>query len=186
MLNVLVSGYSYEYTVPVIHRLEENGEISVKLWIYGDQKDELKIYHKDKIWWWDIVFGAWCNSDRYLSQAEQDYLTPKFHLFEQQIVREKLFELDSAYEIRNVIFKFVYYFKSQIQLNNIDLVLFDDIPHGAYNLILYYVAKMLKISISKLIIVISLILSFKINLLQLKKLYQKNACFYTDLKILYF
>lgn len=147
MINTLVSGFYMPYTAPAIEKLNKDGIIDLKLWIYGDSQASECIHYENKVWWWDIVFGPWYNMETSLSEEQQNYLFPKFHLFEQQLVREKLFELDSAYEIRNIIFKLIYYFKHQIEANQIQLLLLTDVPHGAYDYLLYHVAKMMGVRV---------------------------------------
>lgn len=143
MKNVLVSGFYQDYLLDAIVNLEKDEVISVKKWIVGDQ--ESPVDHLNRVWWWDIVYKEEFASNVGLNEQETDYLMARYHFFEQQIVREKIFELDTSNEIHNIIFKFIYYFKSIIVSSAVDTVLFSDVPHGAYDVILYYVAKMMKI-----------------------------------------
>lgn len=144
MKKTLVSGFYLDFLIEPIDKLESDGIIDIKKWIVGS--DDTKVMHKNKVWWWDIVFDVkYPEQTRILSDEEINYLLPKFEIFQQHIVREKIFEFYSLYEIKNIIYKFIYYFKYTILSKKIDTVLFSDVPHGAYDLILYYVAKMLKV-----------------------------------------
>lgn len=144
MKNAFVTGFDLDFLIEPIYKLESDNIINIIKWIVGG--DNTKVLHKNKIWWWDIVFDVkYPEQKRNLSDEELSYLLPKFVIFQQQIVREKIFEFYSLYEIQNIIYKFIYYFKDVILSKKIDVVLFSDVPHGAYDLILYYVAKMLKV-----------------------------------------
>lgn len=144
MKNVIVSGFYFDFLIEPIKKLENDKYINISKWVVGD--DNTKVEHKNKIWWWDIVFdNKYPKTNRLLTDDELNYLLPKLNIFQQHIVREKIFEFYSLYEIQNIIYKFIYYFKDVILSKKIDVVIFSDVPHGAYDLILYYVAKMLKI-----------------------------------------
>lgn len=144
MKNVIVSGFYFDFLIEPIKKLENDKYINISKWVVGD--DNTKVEHKNKIWWWDIVFDTkYPKTNRFLTDDELNYLLPKLNIFQQHIVREKIFEFYSLYEIQNIIYKFIYYFKDVILSKKIDTVIFSDVPHGAYDLILYYVAKMLKI-----------------------------------------
>ena len=144
MKNVIVSGFYFDFLIEPIKKLENDKYINISKWVVGD--DNTKVEHKNKIWWWDIVFDTkYPKTNRLLTDDELNYLLPKLNIFQQHIVREKIFEFYSLYEIQNIIYKFIYYFKDVILSKKIDTVIFSDVPHGAYDLILYYVAKMLKI-----------------------------------------
>ena len=141
MKNVIVSGFYFDFLVPPIEKLENRGHICITRWIVGDDSQAVK--HNKRVWWRDIVFDSDYEASAVLSDAESEYLCRYFHLFEQHLVREKIFELNSLYELNNIILKFIYYFKKAIKDNRVDCVLFSDVPHGAYDVILYHVAKMM-------------------------------------------
>lgn len=143
--NAVVVGFDLDFLIEPICQLEANNIINVTKWIVGG--DDTNVVHENKIWWWDIVFNIkYSQSNRFLTDEELNYLLPKFAIFQQHIVREKIFELYSIQEIQNIIFKFIYYFKNLILSKNVNIVIFSDVPHGAYPLIFYYVAKMLNIN----------------------------------------
>ena len=143
--NAVVVGFDLDFLIEPICQLEANNIINVTKWIVGG--DDTNVVHENKIWWWDIVFNIkYSQSNRFLTDEELNYLLPKFVIFQQHIVREKIFELYSIQEIQNIIFKFIYYFKNLILSKNVNIVIFSDVPHGAYPLIFYYVAKMLNIN----------------------------------------
>lgn len=141
MKNTIVSGFYFDFLVPPIEMLEKEGHICIKKWIVGDDSKTVK--HSKKVMWRDIVFDSDYETSEVLSDAESEYLDHYAPLFEQQMVREKIFELNSLYELNNIILKFVYYFKKNIRNNNVDCIIFSDVPHGAYDVILYHVAKMM-------------------------------------------
>lgn len=143
MKKVLVSGFYQDYLLDAIINLEKEEVISVKEWIVGDQ--DSPVTHPNRVWWWDIVYKEQVISSAFLTDQETDYLMSKYHFFEQQIVREKIFELDTPHEVHNIIFKFIYHFKKIICSSSINAVLFSDVPHGAYDVILYNVAKMMNV-----------------------------------------
>lgn len=144
MKNIIISGFYLDFLKKSVYELENDNVINICKWIIGGAGFDVE--HSNKIWWWDIVFDVkYPEQTRILSDEEINYLLPKFEIFQQHIVREKIFEFYSLYEIKNIIYKFIYYFKDTILSKKIDTVLFSDVPHGAYDLILYYVAKMLKV-----------------------------------------
>ena len=144
MKNVIISGFYLDFLTKPIYELEDNNVINIAKWIIGGAGFDVE--HKNKIWWRDIVFNKkFFLEDRSLTDCELKFLLPKFDLFSQNMQREKIFEFYSWYEIRNIIFKFIYYFKNIILAQKVEVVIFSDVPHGPYDLILYYVAKMLKI-----------------------------------------
>ena len=107
MKKTLVSGFYLDFLIEPIDKLESDGIIDIKKWIVGS--DDTKVMHKNKIWWWDIVFYVkYPEQTRILSDEEINYLLPKFEMFQQHIVREKIFEFYSLYEIKNIIYKFIY------------------------------------------------------------------------------
>lgn len=143
MKNTIVSGFYIDILKDSIKELEKNKYINICKWIVGE--NDTKVEHNNIIWWWDIVYKEKYDNKVVLSDNELEYLMQYYHVFEQHLAREKIFELYSNYEVKNIIFKFIYYFKNLIVKNNVDLVLFSDVPHGAYDLILYYIAKLYNI-----------------------------------------
>lgn len=139
----IISGYQFNFLKSAIQLLEENKIISIEKWILPEEA--INEIHKNEIWWWNIVYKEKFYGRSILSEEEEKYLFSKFPIFEQHLVREKIFELDSQYELRNIIIKFAYYFIYIIKIKRIELILFSDVPHGAYDVILYYVAKMLNV-----------------------------------------
>lgn len=146
MYNCLVSGFEdAEFQAFPIYKLENEGIINITKWIVKSEHGDINISNDKVLCWWDIVFNQDYHSDMVLTEAEMDYFFPKIHLLEQQLCREKLFELYTNYELRNIILKFVLYFKKILLKDNVEVVLFSDVPHAPYSMILYDVAKMLSL-----------------------------------------
>lgn len=142
MINAIISDFSRDYLRPAIYDLEKNGIIKIKKWILKDKDDVVN--HEKRIWWWDIVFRKSINGVP-LTENEIDYILANTWAFEQQMSREKVFELGTSYNLHNHILKFAVYFKNIIIQEKVDLVLFLDVPHGRYDFLLYKIAKMLNV-----------------------------------------
>lgn len=142
MKNLYVSGFDSKFLLQPLCQLEDENKIEIKEWLVGTTTS---VTHKNTIWWWNVVFSENFKSRPPLSDQEMSYFLPLMTHFEQQMVREKLFELSPHSELQNVIFKFIYYFRSRLEELEIDAVVFSDVPHGAFEFILYHVAKLLQI-----------------------------------------
>lgn len=142
MKRVLITGFYADYLYRSIEELERDQHIEIVKWVVADEHPQ--IIHRNKLWWWDLVFNVQVPPVR-LSEEDSLFVMENMWWFKQHMVREKLFELDDSYEIQNIIFKFIYYFKSIFESEKIDAVLFSDVPHGAYDLLIYKIAKRMKI-----------------------------------------
>lgn len=137
-VNVYVSGFDDDFRYKVIKELEEEGKIVIKEWLHGTNRPVL---HDCKKWWWNIFFE---DSIESIKVEEKDILSIEKNkrYFQQHLVRERLFEVASLNELDGYIYKTYFYFKNFLIKNNVDIVIFSDIPHGAYDCVLYEVAKM--------------------------------------------
>nr|MBP3724712.1 hypothetical protein [Campylobacter sp.] len=144
MKNAIISDAKPYFLSQAILDLEKNAQICIKSLIVFDKF--APVSHKNKIWWFDLVFSSciWEQSVN-LTQNEIDLILKNYHILEQNLNREKLVELLPPYEIKNIIFKFVLFFKMQIIQNDVQIVIFRDVPHGPFDLLLYIMAKSLKI-----------------------------------------
>ena len=141
-LNAYISGFDSTNQLNAILSLEKESYINIKEWLVDSHTS---VTHNTSKWWWDIVLSEKFKNECFISEDDIKFIEYNKRDFFQHLVREILFERSSIFDLDHAVFKLFLYFKNCLLNNDIKVVLFSDIPHGAYNYILYLTAKHLSI-----------------------------------------
>ena len=143
---MLVLGFDGKFIRDVIFDLEKEKNICVKKWFVSDSTIQEKDCTPQMINWRSIYeemseyqFTDYCPKHIY------DEVYKHLPAFYDNLVRESYFENREIGELNNVINVYINFLYNMIVKENINYVLFSDIPHGAYAPILYFMAKVMKI-----------------------------------------
>ena len=144
MLNTLIWGLDQPIAAPLIARLHDEGVFCVKKWIVGESESKTPFFLEregveiieDKI---ELNF---CQDDldfppTWLDEKIRHY----FPVILQNFAREFFYDRLPVYEFMNIIQIWVRYYYTMLARNQIDAVIFADIPHEGGRSILYPMAQ---------------------------------------------
>ena len=147
-MNTLVCGFYQPFINASIKYLVDNKVITLKKWIVAEGYENLGLDQKLFFQWEDLMDRQdiyknleSCPADIY------EKLYPYFPMFHVHLVRESYFESLTYYECQVFTTLFLNFFYTLIKKEKIELILFGDVPHGAYNFIIYCLARALGIKI---------------------------------------
>jgi len=145
MKNVLIWGFDHDITREAVQQLENEKLISIKAWYQEPKtvKGNSKGIAQD---WFQLVFHKMDKEDiLYCDEKIYSYMYQHLYVFMDIISRAAFFQNKRIHEYLNVFNLFVYYFYGLIKKRDIQLMIFEDIPHGPANYVLYHLGKVLDI-----------------------------------------
>ena len=132
MLNTLIWGLDQPIAAPLIARLHDEGVFCVKKWIVGESESKTPFFLEregveiieDKL---ELNF---CQGDldfppTWLDEKIRHY----FPVILQNFARQFFYDRLPVYEFMNIIQIWVRYYYTMLARNQIDIVVFADIPH---------------------------------------------------------
>lgn len=140
MKNVLIWGLNKDISRFALQALEKENLISIKVW-FGEPRTEVVTHN-----WLEIIYSGMEKED--LVQCSEDIYQEMYqhlHVFMDLLSRTFYFRDKSIHEYLNVFNLSIYYLYGLLMKNQINLIIFDNIPHDAPNYMLYNLAKILKI-----------------------------------------
>ena len=140
MLRTLIWGLDQPFTAPVIGQLHDAGVFCIKKWIVGVDERRMPFFAQRE--------GVEIIEDKFdLNFRQEDVDLPPAWLDEkirhyfpvilQNFAREAFYFRTPVYEYMNIIQLWVRYFYTLLSRNQIELVVFADIPHDGFRSILY-------------------------------------------------
>jgi len=154
MKNVVLWGFDSHLVRNVMEELEEEGLYKIKRWVVSETQKKGEFFSKrnDAIaWFQEFLKGSMLKESKHVDFSIESKLYLKIYTLLDRLVRESYFTNNSIYENLNVLYLLIYNFNFVLKKEKIDLVIFEDIPHGAPDSILYYLCK--ELSIKTLILV---------------------------------
>lgn len=141
-MNTVVLNMDYRFIRDVIIKLDKEKIIDIKGWFINEGTFQEKVSLKRAIFWKSLIYGDAIYQYQYdVPDFLYDSLYKKFNIYLDQLVRESYFENRSVPENVGVINLFIHHFYDLLFGEKVDLVIFADVPHGAFAMILYDIAK---------------------------------------------
>lgn len=145
-MNIMIYGFESGPMLDVFFRLENEKIISIKRWLY-DQNCSDKILD-DLSYAMPITNlwrGNWENCPPFPNEDISKYINKHMDWLMQEFARDTEFFHETYYEYTNIINYVINRSYIDIIKNNIELVIFSDIPHGNVRCMLYLLAKAMNI-----------------------------------------
>ena len=145
-MNTIVFNMDYWFIRDVVLKLDNENIINIKGWFINARTFREKVSLKKAVFWPSIVYGEAIYEYLYdIPDNLYSTLYNRFSIYLDQLVRESYFENRTVPENIGVINIFIHYFYDLLFGEKVDLIIFADVPHGAFALILYDIAKELGI-----------------------------------------
>jgi hypothetical protein len=139
--NILLWGYHYDDHIKALEELESENIISIKKWFGNHSKfnnNLAKLVHNP----YTVI-----NEERlFLLPLDYDEkMRPYFELFVEGYSRIGYYKGQSSHELWHLFYLYARYFYTLLINNSIDVLLFSNFPHHGVDVILYGIAKVMKI-----------------------------------------
>lgn len=149
MKNTIVDGLSSKFIKDVVINLEDSGTIKLKKWFVEiDHFDYIDKRFQDRLIHWRNVLYSDMSDYRVNGTCPESIynsLMCNFNNYHEQIYRESYFSNLSNADYINIIDLLINYLYNIIRENKVELIIFQEAPHGAYSKILYDIAKAMNI-----------------------------------------
>ena len=148
MINTILWGLDSALIRNSVIELDKAKFIKIKKWFVSNSciKEEFfKTLDFTECWFDKFLSFYSRNEIAFLSEELYKKIDDKIYMFMDMLARESYFTNFHVYEYRNVIIILASYFYKMLIDNKVDLVVFQDVPHGAPDTILYYLAKFSKV-----------------------------------------
>lgn len=149
MKNAIIWEFDNFLVRDVIESLDTNNIIKIKRWFVNDKyiNDDFFKNKKNIVNWFELIINGDINKNNDIKIEDKIYdnLSKKFNMFIDLLIRHSYFTNQHNYESINVINMFIKYFYFILTKENIEVIIFPDIPHDLPNYMLYCIAKELNI-----------------------------------------
>lgn len=145
MKNIIISGFDSDPMVQVLQQLHNDKIINIKIWYYDKNMCDKAFLSSP------IAQQTKKNTEIWQEKWEKTNIFPNIEINRQIVqqmdwimqafARDTDFFREFFYDYKNVINYVASRYFNEIKQNDIDTVLFSDIPHGPNNVLLYIVAK---------------------------------------------
>ena len=155
MKNAIIWEFDNFLVREVIEDLERDNIIKIKKWFVNDKYINDNFFDNKNciVNWFELIIKGDINQKRDIKIEDKLYnnLFLKFNMFIDLLVRHSFFTNQHNYENINIINMFIKYFYCMLIEENIEVIIFPDIPHDLPNYMLYCIAK--EINIKTIILV---------------------------------
>ena len=140
MKNVVLWGFTFQDVRDIMEHLN-NDVIYIKKWIINEDESRDNFFDN-----YAIEFASGWHNKGFFSVGEcpgkeiTDFIYDHMELLMQNFARDDFVYRLPRYEYVNIINMLVNHYYNTLK-NGIDMVVFEDIPHGGSGLVMYYVAK---------------------------------------------
>lgn len=145
MKNVVLWGFTFQDVRDIMEHLN-NDVICIKKWIINEDESRDKFFEN-----YPIEFASGWHNRGFFSVGEcpgreiTDFIYAHMESLMQNFARDEFAYRLPHYEYVNVIYMLVNHYYNALK-KDIDMVVFEDIPHGGSGLVMYYVAKAMGIN----------------------------------------
>lgn len=142
MLNVVLQGFESKYTTDVLLRLQDEQIINIIKWYYEPNKQTKRLdedpaaCNQHSLW-----RSEWPKVKKYPDENFQKKILAQMDWLMQEYARDTEFIREYFYEYKNLMWQLIHVFYQDLYNKHIDLVFFQDIPHGNFSATLYAVAR---------------------------------------------